>query len=108
MAHQLHQTRDDASFHNHVDTVVVTVGQIGDGPARVRQNISVCEVEQLDQRGKHLQEEIRQSILACKGAHTEGLPAGLPTAADKGSYFDTNWTRSMLGYGGIQPVVQKY
>lgn len=35
---------------------------------------------------------------------TEDVPAGLQIAADKGSYFDTNWTASMLGYGGIQPI----
>lgn len=64
VVHKLHQTRDDASFHNHVDAVVIAVGQVRDGPARVRQDIGVGEMEQLDQRGKHLQEEIQKSVLA--------------------------------------------
>lgn len=38
---------------------------------------------------------------------SEDLPDGLQTAEDKGSYCDTNWTMSMLGYGGIQPKKKK-
>lgn len=54
VAHELHQPGDDASFHNHFDAVVIAVCEIRDGPARVGQDVIVGEMEQLDQRGKHL------------------------------------------------------
>lgn len=54
VAHELHQPRDDASFHDNIDAVVVTVREIGDGPACVRQDALISEMKQLDQRGEHL------------------------------------------------------
>lgn len=54
MVHERHQSRDDASFHNHFDTVIIAVCKIRDGPARVGQDVIVGDMEQLDQSGKHL------------------------------------------------------
>lgn len=62
VAHELHQPRDDASFHYNVNTVIVTVREVGDCPACIRQDVLIAEVEQLDQRGKHLRERQLQHI----------------------------------------------
>lgn len=54
VAHQLHQPRDDARFHHDVNAVVVAVGEVGDCPACVGQDVLIGEMEQLDQRRKNL------------------------------------------------------
>lgn len=54
VAHELHQPRDDARFHDNVNAVIVAVGEVGDRPACIRQDVLVSEMEQLDQRRKNL------------------------------------------------------
>lgn len=104
VAHELHQPWDDASFHNHFDPVIIAVRKVRDGPARVGQNVCVGEMEQLDQRGKHLWNKDTKLNPGQQTCRAEALPAGLQTGVDKGSCFDTSWTTSTSGYGGIQPI----
>lgn len=94
MAHELHQSRDDASFHNHFDTVIIAVCKVGDGPARVGQDVIVGEMEQLDQRGKHLQNKDKSINPGQQTSPAEDSPAGLQRGVDKGSCFDISWTTS--------------
>lgn len=54
VAHELHQPRDDARFHDNVNAVVVAVGEVGDCPACIGQDVLVGEMEQLNQRRKNL------------------------------------------------------
>lgn len=56
VAHELHQLRDDASFHHNINTVIITVCEVGDCPACIRQDVLIAEMEKLDQRRKHLKE----------------------------------------------------
>ena len=60
MAHEGDQARHDAGLHHHVNAVVGAVGEVGGGPAGVRQDVLIAQVEQLDQGGQNLvgQEEI--------------------------------------------------
>lgn len=55
--------------------------------------------------GSTCKNEVQKKIInpGRQTSSSEDLPDGLQTAEDKGSYCDTNWTMSMLGYGGIQP-----
>lgn len=132
VVHELHQPRDDTSFHHHINTVIVTVWQVGDCPACVRQDVLVAVMEQLDQRGKHLKEWQLQHItlmapspnwewIFCGTVCQTGitvrlfitelwfhLPAGLQTRVETGSYCDTSWTMSMSGCAGSQPGVIKH
>ena len=60
MAHEGDQARHHAGLHHHVNAVVGAVGEVGGGPAGVRQDVFIAQVEQLDQGGQNLvgQEEI--------------------------------------------------
>ena len=49
MAHEDDHAWHDAGLHHHVNAVVGAVGEVGDGPAGVRQDVLITQVEQLDQ-----------------------------------------------------------
>lgn len=48
MAHELHQSRNKASFYDDVNAIVAAICQVRDSPACITQDILVTEVEQLD------------------------------------------------------------
>ena len=81
-AHQLNQPGQDPSVHHLADARIAAIGEVGQGPAGVREDLSVWVPQEVEEGGQHLLHRVVGGVRVLVPAQVGQGPGNVPQEWD--------------------------